>query len=177
MKKWMKAVFAGLLALSMTGCGKKANVVTAKDGIAEGGMGDTMSTAWFTFKINSAKLADDYKGAVQAEAGMKLAVVNVTLTNTFDEDIPMFDSDFQIQWGEGDDDYDYPVTLEDVSLWTDGMLEDSYILPAKKSVTGDLVFAVPEGIHDFQLAFLEYYDTEDEDSEEGDVFFITFQAE
>ena len=177
MKKWMKIIFTGLLVLTMTGCGKKGNVVTAKDGYAEGSIGDTMSTAWFTFKINSAKLADDYKGTVQADDGMKLAVVNVTLTNTFEEDIPMYDSDFQIQWGEGEDDYDFPVTLEEPSLWTEGMLEESYELPVKKSVTGDLVFAVPEGIHDFLLAFMEYYDTEDEDSEEGDVFFIGFQAE
>ncbi len=176
MKRWIKAVLAGMLAMSLFGCGKKENVVQATDGIAEGKAGDTMATAWFTFKINSAKLADDYKGAVQAEDGMKLAVVNVTLTNTFEEDIPMFDSDFQIQWGDGDDDYDYPVTLEDTSYWTEGMLEDSYVLPAKKSVTGDLVFAVPEGINDFWLAFMEYYDTEDEDSEEGDVFFLPFQA-
>jgi hypothetical protein len=134
-----------------------------------------MATEWFTFKVNSASLTDNYKGAVTAGEGEALAVVNITLNSTFDQNIPMFDTDFQVQWGEEDDGYGYPVTSYDESVYADGMLESSYTLGPKGKKTGDLVFRVPAGWNDFWLAFQEYFDSEGTETD-GDTFFVSFQA-
>ena len=183
MKNLMKWMMLGLLSIAMLGCGSKdpaaalgGPVVTPDaSGYAEGTMGDTMATEWFTFKVNNASLTDNYKGAVTAGEGEKLAVVNITLKSTFDQDIPMFDSDFQIQWGEEDDGYGYPVTSDDPAAFADGMLESSYTLGVKETKTGDLVFRVPAGWNDFWLAFQEYFDSEDTQFD-GNTFFVSFQA-
>ena len=177
MKKLLKGLMIGLLSAALIGCGTKENVIRPDDsGYAEGNMGDTLATEWFTIKVNSASLTDNYMDAVEAREGEKLAVVNVTLASTYDKDVPMFDTDFQIQWGEADDGFGYPVTSDDSSIKAEGMLESEYTLGAKKKVTGDLVFRVPDGWNDFWLAFQEYYDTSDEEAIDGNTFFIAFQA-
>lgn len=182
MRKLMKCLLAGLLAAGFAGCGTKSvsdlakeqsGIIYAKDGYAEGNLGDTLGTAWFSFKVNSAELTDSYGGSVTPAEGETLLVVNVTIENTYGDDLPMFDSDFQAQWGsEGDDDYRFPVTLDDESLQTGNMLAGEYTLSAGETTTGDLVFSVPQGFQDFSLSFMEYYDNE----ETGDTFFIFFPA-
>ena len=168
----------GLLSFTLLGCGTKETVIKPDEsGYAEGVMGDTLATEWFTIKVNNASLTDNYKGAVSAYEGEKLAVVNVTLASTYDKEIPMFDTDFQIQWGEEDDGFGYPVTCDDSSIQADGMFGSEYTLAKKEKKTGDLVFRVPEGWNDFWLAFQEYYDTEDESEMDGNTFFISFHAE
>ena len=181
MKNVIKWIMHGLLSIVLLGCGS-ANPAAGTNGIkpnaagyAEGTEGDTMATEWFTFRVNHASLTDNYKGAVSAGEGEALAVVNLTLKSTYDQEIPMFDSDFQIQWGEAEDGYGYPVTSADPSVFTDGMLESSYSLGPKETKSGDLVFRVPSGWNDFWLAFQEYFDSEDIEFD-GDTFFVSFRA-
>ena len=191
MKKISKIITASLLVAGLAACGSNSvsnivnnesssssssssNVIYAEDGYGEGELGDTLGTAWFTFRVNDAYLADEYKGQVTPDDGETLLVVNVTLENTFGENIIMFDVDFQTQWGgEGDDDYRMPVTLYDDSLQIDGMLEGEYTLAAGETRSGDLVFSVPTGYDVFSLSFMEYFENE----ETGDTFFVFFPVD
>ena len=187
MKRLFKLLTTALLVVSCAACGNSnsvsgivnKDVVTPTDGYAEGGIGDTMRTAWFDFTVNRAELKDSY-GSVVPNDGETLLVVNVTLNNTFTEAIPMFDSDFQAQWGaDGDDDYRFPVTFDDPTMIEKGMLEAEYELGAGKTVTGDLVFSVPGGQSEYSLSFLEYYapGEGEENGAEGDLFFVYFSAQ
>jgi len=187
MKRLFKLLTAALLAVTCAACGNSntvsgivnKDVITPTDGYAQGAIGDTMRTAWFDFTVNSAELKDSY-GSIVPNDGETLLVVNVTLSNTFTDTIPMFDTDFQAQWGsDGDDDYRFPVTYDDPAMTETGMLESEYELEAGKSLTGDLVYSVPGGQSEYSLSFLEYYEpTEGEDSgSEGDLFFVFFSAE
>lgn len=180
MKKLMTFAAAVLFALTAAGCGSSNTVsgligktITPENGYAEGKLGDTMRTAWFDLKTNSAKLVsgrEDY----QPSEGNVLLVVNITLNSTYDSDVQMFDTDFQAQWGsEGDEDYRVPITYYHPDLSFEGMLEESYTLEAGKSVTGDLVFEVPGGMKSYSLSFQEYFDND----KTGDLFFIYFDAE
>lgn len=183
------SVLAGLLALSAAGCGgksmeevvngdsgsssgSKSNIIYAEDGYAQGAIGDTLGTAWFNFTVNSASLEDSYGGTVMPDEGEKLLVVNVTLNNTISDDLPMFDADFQAQWGaEGENDYRYPVTDGKPELQTGDMLAEEYTLGAGDTITGDLVFSVPGGHEEYSLSFMEYFDND----ESGDMFFVYFK--
>ena len=185
-EKLLKSTAALALVLGCASCGGSntvsgivnRDVITAEDGYAEGGMGDTMGTAWFNLTVNSAELVDSY-GSVQPDAGEELLVVNVSMQNTFGDSVLMFDSDFQAQWGsEGDEDYRYPLTINGVAP-EKNMLASEYNLDAGKTVTGDLVFSVPGGMDEYSLSFMEYFAPEEEGGEDtpGDLFFIYFKAE
>ena len=187
MKKLVKALAASLLAMTCAACGNSntvsgivnKGVVMPSDGYAQGSAGDTLRTAWFDFTVNSASLAESY-GSIVPDENESLLVVNITLKNTIDAPITMFDSDFQAQWGsEGENDFRFPVTYDDPSRREKDMLEAEYELGAGNTLTGDLVYSVPGGQQEYSLSFQEYYQPEEgqEAGKTGDLFFVFFHAE
>ena len=93
-KIWL---LGGLTALVLSGCGLLPG--TERTETEEVHVGDTVSTSWFDYTITSAQSADSYQ-ARAADEGCKLIVVELTIQNRFDEPVPMYDSDFQLYWGE-----------------------------------------------------------------------------
>jgi hypothetical protein len=59
--------------------------------------GDTVSTAWFKFTVNSVKFTDEYED-ITADSGYQLAVANITVKSTYDGDMPLYYNDF---WSHG----------------------------------------------------------------------------
>ncbi|NBI92359.1 DUF4352 domain-containing protein [Lachnospiraceae bacterium] len=148
---------------------KESKEVESLDGYAEGRIGDTMKTYFFNYKVNSAYLCEEYNGYQPAE-GKCMLVAEVTVKNTYNESIEMYDTDFQIQWNsDGDDDYDYPITANADPV-SDEQLEETYTLGIDEERTGLLVFEVPTGENDFSISYLELFD----DDSEGDVYFVFF---
>ena len=39
-------------------------------------------------------------------------MADITVKNTFEQSIEMYDTDFQVQWDDGDDAYAYPITTD-----------------------------------------------------------------
>lgn len=147
-------------------------VLPDEDGYAEGYLHDTMRNAFFDFVINSAEITTDYKGITPAE-GKELLVVNITMENTTSNSVPMFDTDFFLyQRNDEENPYIDPITAADPELKADGMLGSEYSIGIHETVTGDLVYEVPEGQKDFVLAFEEYFENE----EYGDIFVVLFTA-
>ena len=68
-----------------------------------------MHTMFFDFTVTGAYLAEEYEGYQPAE-GNQLLVADITVKNTFEQSIEMYDTDFQVQWDDGDDAYAYPIT-------------------------------------------------------------------
>jgi len=150
-------------------------VIYAENGYAEGGMGDVMRTYFFDYTVNSAYLCRSYKGYTPVPEYIFLAV-DVTVTNTSDQSITMYDTDFQVQWDDpAEDAYDVPFTYY---LETDTVI-DSYVLPAEytlernESRQGLLLFEVPDWSWDFSVSYVELFD----DDSEGDTFFTYFAPE
>lgn len=143
------------------------------DGNAEGRLGDTMHTYFFDYTVNSAYLCDEYEGYTPAD-GNEILVADVTIKNTVTSTLPMFDTDFQIQWNDdADDAYGFPITLDLNDVLNDQMLPGEYDLPIGKSINGLLVYEVPAGNKDFSISYLEQFD----DDTTGDVFFVYFSAD
>ena len=109
--------------------------------------------------------------------GYQLLVADVTVKNTNRESIPMYDTDFQVQWSDDSEDaYDVPITY-----YTDAVsyqqLPTEYELAVDEERTGLLVFEVPAGETDFSISYLELFNDGTEEGEEGDTFFVYFTAE
>lgn len=150
----------------------QAEGITAQGGYGEGRMGDTMKTYFFDYTVNSAYLCDEFNGYLPVE-GNRLLVAEVTVKNTFNESIIMYDTDFQVQWNStGEDDYDFPITFYADPV-SEEQLPAEYELGINKDRTGLLVFEIPEERKDFSISYLELFD----DDSEGNVFFVFFTAE
>ncbi len=137
-----------------------------EDGGDYGFLGDTMSSIFFDFTVTEAVSCDSYQGYAPA-SGAKLIAATVTVHNTFTKTLPMGYYDFQIQWGEGEQDFGYPIPA-----WCELQFPDEYELAIDESRTAVLVYEVPEDTTDYSISYLEVYDN----NETGDSYFIYFSA-
>ena len=148
-------------------------MVTADDdGYAEGRIGDVMRTYFFDYTVNSAYTCKEFEGYTPAE-GNKLLVAEITVKNTDRSTVTMYDTDFQIQWGDDDNDdaYAAPITYYGNTV-SDEQLPEEYDLGVNEEKTGLLVYEVPEDSKDYSISYLEQFSNETE----GDVFFVYFTA-
>ena len=143
-----------------------------ENGIAEGVIGQMMRTAFFDFQVNSAELLEAYEGYEPAE-GYAVLAVNITLHNTLDQELNMYDTDFQITWGEGEDEWDVPLTYAVSALSGNDLLKTEYQLQKNESITGDIVYQVPADSNSYIFSYLEQYS----DDTEGDLFAVYFGLE
>lgn len=194
MKKIVSLVLATVVtAAVLTGCGSNGTLTGGssssspssvasssttnagypdENGNAEGRLGDPMHTYFFDYTVNSAYLCDEYEGYTPSD-GYEILVADVTIKNTFTSTLPMYDTDFQVQWNdEADDAYGFPITLDLNDVLNDQMLPGEYELAIGKSINGLLVYEVPAGNKDFSISYLEMFD----DDSTGDVFFVYFSA-
>lgn len=184
MKKTVLAALLGCAILALAGCSAKTNqtaqtkadttVVNTEtledgrevNGYGEGKIGEAVQTSWFAFTINSVEFVEEYAGKTPAE-GNEFVVANISVANTFNDVVPMGNYDFQIQWGEGDEDYGYGME----EILNEDMMPYEYELEKNQTVTGDVVYEIPK-VEDAQysISFLEIY----EDDKDGNVFFVYF---
>ena len=174
-KRLLTAALALALALGLAACG-------GDGGNNEGRVDDTMETYFFDFTVNSAYLTNDYEGYTPAE-GNTLLVADITVKNTFQESIEMYDIDFQAQWGEeGEDAYAYPITT-DMETFTEldpvgeNQLPGTYPMAVDEERTGELVYEVPAGHVDFSISYLEQFVDDAGEESTGEVYFVYFTAE
>lgn len=136
----------------------------------EGKLGSTMKTAWFDFVITDAYCTNTL-GSYTPSNGNQLVVVQLTITNTFNESVPMSNWDFQLQWSDGMNDYAWPIEVtRDV---INSQFPSEYTLKVNETRTGYYVYEAPIGENDFSISFVEYY----ENDTEGDGFWIYFTAQ
>lgn len=150
--------------------GSANTVIYPHSGLAEGEIGNTMRTYWFDFTVNSAYLCDSFSG-YSADDGNKILVVDITVTNTFGELLPMFDTDFWVEWNDEGDTYAFPV--ENASSLNSKILPSSYNMDADEIKQWLLLYEVPDGYTDFAIAYIEI----NESDETGDFFVVYFEPD
>lgn len=139
--------------------------VYAYDGAGIGYVGDIMHAYWFDFTVNDIMFCQTFQGYTARE-GYQLIVLDMTIENTFDEEVPMFDTDFWVEWGEDDYDFDYSYPVSDLYDISTDFLPERYYLTTDDIVTGLLMYEVPVGYSEYMLIFEEYF----EDGDVGDWF-------
>ena len=149
-----------------------ATVYADENGYAEGHIGDIMVNCFFDYTVKSAYTCKEFEGYKPSE-GNKLLVADVTVHNITNSSIPMFDTDFQVQWGDdADDAYNFPITYYGNTVST-AQLPKKYDLAVNESKTGLLVFEVPEDANEYAVSYLERF----ADGTVGDAFFVYFTAQ
>lgn len=171
LKRFVSLFLAAFMVLALAGCGS-LNLGGGKENenSKEGYLGDTLSTYWFDFTVDDAYLCDEYEGYTP-DSGYQMLVVTLSLKNTVNFSVDMFQSDFPVLWADGDSSVgDYPIPA-----FTDDQLPDEYTLGINRSKSGLLVYEVPKDVKDFSLAFMELFEDEDnEDGREGETYFVDF---
>lgn len=172
-QKLFALAMATMMALGLTACGGS--------GTSEGRTGDTMETFFFDFTVNSAYLTSDYEGYTPTEGNVFL-IADITVKNTYQQSVEMYDLDFQAQWDDGDEAFAYPITTDpetytEVDPVGENQLPGTYTLAVDEERTGELVYEVPSGFTDFSIAYLEQFTDENGEDSTGDTYFVYFTAE
>ncbi|WP_312279267.1 DUF4352 domain-containing protein [Oscillibacter sp.] len=163
-KKWI-SVAALAMMLMLTACGGSSS-----EEYEEGRIGDVMHSEFFDFTVNSVYICDTYE-EYTPDADHKLLVSELTIKNTFNETIPMFDTDFQAQWADKDDqDNAFANPVE--TMVSEEQMESEYDLAVDEERTGLLIFEVPTDFDDFSIVYLEEFDT----GETGNLYEVFFTA-
>lgn len=170
MKRFGALLLALTLAWSLTACGS-GSAHSNDSGYTEGRIGEVMRTYFFAFTVNSVYTCDSF-GDFVPEEGKQVLVAEVSVKNSFTESLPMFDTDFQIQWNDKkdpDNAYADPISAN----FSDELLPEEYELAVDEQVTGLLAFEVPADVKDYSLVYLEEFD----DDTTGDFFAVYFTAQ
>ncbi|WP_295343174.1 DUF4352 domain-containing protein [uncultured Subdoligranulum sp.] len=140
MRRLYGVVTALFFTLLLAGCAAKSVQAQA---------GETVSTVLFDFTVSDPETLDSYTG-IDIPDGQKLVQMFLKVSNTSDQTYTMFAEDFQIQWGEGDD--DFGTCLEAVD---DYMMPYSYQLDPGKTYSGMMLVLVPEDCTQLTVAYQE----------------------
>lgn len=168
MKKGLLCVAALAAVLCLAACSSipglagGASGAEAADGVYY--IGDTVSTVFLDFTVDSVDVEDSYQGYTPAGGG-RLVVASLTIQNTERYSMPMGQMDFPLVWGTGDSDWDYPL-----AQFCDKQFADEYEIPINGSAQGVLVYEVPRDVEDCALVFEEYFE-DDTVGEQYAVFF------
>lgn len=193
----MKRLTAALLAavlLSLSACSLNLNfpiggsklIEPDEDGFALGYEGDTLRTAFFDMTIQNPKTCGEYDGLTPSE-GYQFLAADLTLYNHTDETQPIYDTDFEVIWDmDNDDAWAWPECnilaasdgTEEYFIKSESQIPVESDLGIHKSMTGVLLYQVPEDCKDFYIAYYEVYEPEEEggDPVYGSSFFVRFSA-
>lgn len=131
--------------------------------VIAGGMNETLTCSFFDFEITGVKSETELEGYQPSQEGYKFVIADVTVKNVFDDPIPVGNYDFNIVWNGGED-YAYEEFM-------DGMYPDDVELAVGETLSGALVFEIPEDINEFMVVYEEYWD----DDFQGNTYTIECQ--
>ena len=194
MKRLMSLLLSAAVLLSLAACSLNLNLPAQggkviepdEEGFAMGYEGDTLRTAFFDMTIHNPKTCAEYEGLTPSE-GYQFLVADLTLYNHTDDTQPIFATDFEVIWDLAvDDAWAWPECNEtagpggepEYSVRSESQLPVESDLGIHKSMSGVLLYQVPEDCRDFYIAYYEIYEPEEEGGEPvyGDSFFVRFSA-
>lgn len=174
MKKVLSVVLVFALAFALTACSiSEMGARSQGENQTEGRIGDTLHTIFFDYTVNSAQWVDEVNGYTASE-GNALLDVELTIKNTFKEEIPMGVYDFQAQWNDEAEDA-FAFQPEGVS--GDNIMPETFNLKRAETVTYHVIYEVPEGSTDLSISTMDYYTNEKGEEVEGDTYFVFFELE
>lgn len=122
-------------------------------------------TAFFDAHIVSAELLDEYDGKTPTEGGVFLKV-EISVTNTMEENIWMLDGDFQLKWGKAN-------VAAPIEAFNDEMAPAEYELEPKKEAAYTYLYEIPAGSEEFSVMFVEQFD----DETTGETYYIPVELD
>ncbi|MDR2131799.1 MAG: hypothetical protein LBP30_00445 [Clostridiales Family XIII bacterium] len=165
-------ISSALLIAALSGCGSvkdvarnaAESVVELLSGEVTGEIGQTYSTKWFEFTVQSIDEVSEYEGYSPAE-GSVLYDVLITEKGTFEEPSPMGTFDFYMD-APSFPDYVYPI-----DPLNEDMMPLEFDLAKDQTVEYHMVYEIPADVSGLNLMYTEV----DEDDNEGVTFNIPIE--
>ena len=174
MKRWWGLCITVLvLGAALAGCGQEPGY--PEDGYAEGEAGDAMHTYFFDYTLKGSDFCAEFEGTKPTREGDAFWIAEVSVTNTGESPITMYDVDFRAEWGEGDL-YDAPITYYTAQL-SEEQLPVKYELQGGEERTGLLVFEIPAETEEVLLTYQEAFENGTKQGELGDRFAVRVPLE
>lgn len=156
-----------ILSLALCGCNLLGGVGSSVQD-TEGTVGQTLSGIFFDFTVNAAQVVDEYAGLTASE-GYRLVDVAISVTNTYGQDIELYQTDFMLSWGDRDDYDTYIYGFDSVD---DTMAPDTHLMADGDTVVFHYVFEVPDDADGLEVYFEDGYTDEDDDYYVDEYFYI-----
>lgn len=143
-------------------------------------VGERVSAYWFDFTVNSVQRGEEYQDR-RASEGTDLVICEITVKNTFGEDIPMGRTDFVLLWDDGTG--EEPPAREEMEAlypleeYCGDQLPGEYTLQKGETRKGVLVYEMPQEGARAALLYEEYYLSGDGDGSGyslGDHYMVRF---
>lgn len=127
---------------------------------------DTLTSSFFSFQVTSAQMVPDFADYVPDNPDHAFLVLDMHIVNVFkdDDSIPMFASDFDCSWGQGED----KTTVFPEDNFDSSMLPDEWTMLKNDKTDGKLVFIVPADQTQFEITYIELWN----DDFEGNTYTI-----
>lgn len=143
---------------------------TLTDGrVVDGWMGanimDKVSAKWYDFTVNSVEFVNEYEGYTAGD-GNVLVHANITITNTSDKTVYLFDGDFALVWNLENDERSYAYSKE---AYTDTMLTNETQINKGETKTIDTVYEISK---DNKKPMAIYYYEQYSDGQKGNKYYI-----
>ena len=182
LKKVLLVVMLIMASYNLAACGNKPDdngSMKSEDGRKYGGlieakMGETAHTVFFDLTVDSAKKCSTYQfqdGLYVADEGKSYLEITVTVTNTYDKDLPMSISDFTLDFSDNAS-KDVITGYGNSELGKEEFMDNIYTLKQGESITKTILF-IADDRAEYLLCYKEFY----EDKFEGDSYEITVVPE
>ena len=143
---------------------------TLTDGrVVDGWLGasvqDSVSAKWYDFKVNSVEFVNSYEGYTAADGNI-LIHANITITNTSDKTVYLFDGDFALIYNLEKEDRPYIYSKE---AYTDTMLKNETAIDKGETKTIDTVYEISKNE---KKPMAIYYYEQYSDGQKGNKYYI-----
>jgi hypothetical protein len=128
-------------------------------------IGNKVSAKWYDFTVNSVDFVNDYEG-YSASDGNILVHASITITNTSEKTIYLFDGDFALVWDLDKDERSYAYSKE---AYTDTMLTNEYAINVGETKTIDTIYEISKNN---KKPMAIYYYEQYSDGQKGNKYYI-----
>ena len=126
---------------------------------------DKISCKWYDFTVNLFEEVNEYDG-YKASDGKKLYHANITITNTSDKDVYLFEDDFALVWNLGTDNISYQSSKQGL---TDTMLVNEMVIKIGETKNIDTLYEVDKSV---KKPMAIYYYEQYSDNQKGNKYYV-----
>jgi hypothetical protein len=135
------------------------------DGWEAASIGDTLSAKWYDFTVNNVEYVNTYAGYTTSDDKV-LVHASITIKNTSDKKIYLFDGDFALIWNLDSENRPYVYSMD---AYTDTMLKNEMVINKNETKTIDTVYEIDKTI---KKPMAIYYYEQYSDGQKGNKYYV-----
>ena len=130
-------------------------------------IGEKVSAKWYDFTVNKVEFLNEYEGYKVEDDEYTLVHASITITNTSNKEVFLFEDDFALVWNLDKEDRSY---VSSIKPYTDTMLVNEMVIGIGETKTIDTVYEIKKDVKKPMAIF--YYEQYIEDSQKGNKYYV-----